>query len=110
MWGNTVKKSYWRRTGVRRAYIVAGVVLVLAAELQGRSQSLPGVFVEDRGMCSCSRPSWRWSGRSTSTGRLPIPKSDPHRCKRDARLLGRRAAHVFLTPEMTEEKPEAFST
>ena len=48
MWGNTVKKSYWRRTGVRRAYIVAGVVLVLAAELQGRSQSLAGVFVEDR--------------------------------------------------------------
>src|SRR5215208_74212 len=28
MCGNTVKKSYWRRTGVRRAYIVAGVVLV----------------------------------------------------------------------------------
>ena len=48
MWGNTVKKSYWRRTGVRRAYIVAGVVLVLAAELRGRSQSLVGVFVEDR--------------------------------------------------------------
>ncbi len=43
-----MKKSYWRRTGVRRAYIVAGVVLVLAAELQGRSQSLAGVFVEDR--------------------------------------------------------------
>ena len=42
-----MKKSYWRRTGVRRAYIVAGVVLVLAAELQGRSQSLAGVFVED---------------------------------------------------------------
>ena len=48
MWGNTVKKSYWRRTGVRRAYIVAGVVLVLVAELQGRSQSLAGVFDEDR--------------------------------------------------------------
>jgi hypothetical protein len=48
MWGNTVKKSYWRRTGVRRAYIVAGVVLVLAAELHGRSQSLAGVSVEDR--------------------------------------------------------------
>jgi hypothetical protein len=48
MWENTVKKSYWRRTGVRGAYIVAGVVLVLAAELQGRSQSLAGVFVEDR--------------------------------------------------------------
>ena len=42
------KKSYWRRTGVRRAYIIARVVLVLAAELQGRSQSLAGVFVEDR--------------------------------------------------------------
>jgi hypothetical protein len=42
------KKSYWRRTGVRRAYIIARVVLVLAAELQGRSHRLAGVFVEDR--------------------------------------------------------------
>ena len=105
-----MKKSYWSRTGVRRAYIVAGVVLVLAAELQGRSQSLAGVFVEDRENVILFATVLEWPGRSTSTGTLPIPKSDPHRCKRDARLLGRRAAHVFLTPEMTEEKPEAFST
>jgi hypothetical protein len=46
---STAKKAYWHRTWVRRvSLVVAVVVLVLAAELHGRSQSLAGVSAEDR--------------------------------------------------------------
>jgi hypothetical protein len=51
MWGNTVKKSYWRRTGVRRAYIVAGVVLSTRGGAAGTLTELGRRLCRRQGEC-----------------------------------------------------------
>lgn len=90
--------------------IGAVVVLVLAAELHGRSQSLAGVSVEDRENVIL----FATALEAVREDYVDREVTDPEKLTYAAisemlDSLGDERHTYFMTPEETEEKPEVFS-
>ena len=108
--GTAANKGRYHTLARRVALLLAVLVLVLAAELHGRSRSLAGVPAEDKESVILFAEALR----TVREGYVDQGSTDPKRLTYAAvrGMLGSLGDewHTYLmTPEETEEKPEVFS-
>src|SRR5918912_2704852 len=112
VWKDTATKGDWRRTSIRWvALLLAVLVLVLAAYLYGRSQSLAGISAEDRESVDLYVEALDTVEEDYVDQEAVDPKKQTYGAiKGMLDSLGDEGHTRFLTPDEVEKNHEAMSS